>query len=50
MLKYPYYAKMAEKTKKNYIFFVKLFDIYKNCCIFAKIFGYTDKLIKRLII
>ena len=38
MLKYPLNAKMAEKTKKNNIFFAKLFDIYKNCCNFAKIF------------
>lgn len=38
MQKYVKHAKMAEKKAKNTIFFVKIFDIYEKCCIFAQNF------------
>jgi len=35
------HVKMAEKTLENRFFFEKTFDIYKKCCIFAKVFSET---------
>jgi hypothetical protein len=44
-------CKNGRKKRKFRIFFVKIFDISKKCCNFAKnFFGKADKELKRLII